>query len=61
MNVELLHATFRGEVVLEDVMELCNSPVLELITALLHNTSISEKIVFVDEDDLLFVCCTSIL
>ena len=52
VNVDLLHATFRGGVITDEEKKLCDSSVLELLSALLHNTNISEKLVFVDEDDL---------
>ena len=56
MNVDLLLSTFYDGNIPGDLYESCDPEVLELLQTLIKHVEKSEKIIFVDEDDLLIVC-----
>lgn len=56
IKVDLLLSTFYGGSISEEIRNGCDLSVLELLNSLLKFTEVSNKIVFVDEDDLSFVC-----
>lgn len=56
IKVDLLLSTFYGGSIPEETRNGCDPSVFELLNSLLKFTEVSNKIVFVDEDDLSFVC-----
>lgn len=56
VRMDLLLSTFYGGSISEEIKNGCDSSVVELLNSLLKFTVVSNRIVFVEEDDLSFVC-----